>query len=184
LLDINAIESGNMNLSVQRINVALFVRQCTQEYAERAQAKSITLHSAIAGDVLEGYADPNALMEILDNLVSNAVKYSPAGKNVWVSLVSNLPEASSLTIAVKDEGPGMTDEDKQRLFGKFARLSAQPTGGESSTGLGLSIVKKMVEAMRGRVWCESTLGAGATFFVELPTEPFDVAAEYMQRPTP
>jgi signal transduction histidine kinase len=64
----------------------------------------------------------------------------------------------------------LTDDDKSKLFGKFARLSAQPTGGEHSTGLGLSIVKKMVEVMQGRVWCESELGCGATFVVELPAD--------------
>ncbi|MCU0427695.1 MAG: sensor histidine kinase [Candidatus Kapabacteria bacterium] len=71
-------------------------------------------------------------------------------------------------IEVADEGPGISEEDMKKLFGKFARLSARPTGGEHSTGLGLSIVKKMVEAMNGRVWCESELGKGATFIVELP----------------
>jgi two-component system, sensor histidine kinase and response regulator len=70
---------------------------------------------------------------------------------------------------VQDEGEGISQEDMKKLFGKFARLSARPTGGEHSTGLGLSIVKKMVEAMGGRVWCESELGKGATFIVELPT---------------
>ena len=62
----------------------------------------------------------------------------------------------------------MSAEDQKKLFGKFARLSAKPTGGEHSTGLGLSIVKKMVEAMHGRVWCESELNCGATFVVEFP----------------
>ena len=75
-------------------------------------------------------------------------------------------------MAVQDEGPGISQEDKVKLFGKFVRLSARPTGGEHSTGLGLSIVKKMVEAMNGRVWCESEVGGGlptgATFIVELP----------------
>lgn len=73
-----------------------------------------------------------------------------------------------LRIEVQDEGPGLSEEDKVHLFGKFARLSARPTGGEHSTGLGLSIAKKMVEAMNGKVWCESELGQGATFIVELP----------------
>ena len=65
-------------------------------------------------------------------------------------------------------GPGLSPEDQKKLFGKFARLSAKPTGGEHSTGLGLSIVKKMVEVMNGKVWCESELGRGATFIVEFP----------------
>jgi signal transduction histidine kinase len=71
-------------------------------------------------------------------------------------------------VEVQDEGPGLSAEDQKKLFGKFARLSAKPTGGEHSTGLGLSIVKKMVEAMNGKVWCESELGRGATFIVEFP----------------
>ena len=71
---------------------------------------------------------------------------------------------------VRDQGPGVSAEDRKRLFQKFARLSAQPTGGENSTGLGLSIVKMMAEAMGGRVWCESEPGRGATFIVALPRE--------------
>jgi signal transduction histidine kinase len=71
-------------------------------------------------------------------------------------------------VAVKDEGPGFSDEDKKKLFGKFARLSAKPTGGEHSTGLGLSIVKRLAEAMEATIWCESELGNGATFIVEFP----------------
>jgi signal transduction histidine kinase len=104
-------------------------------------------------------------MEVLDNLISNAVKYSPQGKNIYIRLnISN----EAVAVEVQDEGPGLSDEDKKHLFGKFARLSARPTAGEHSTGLGLSIVKRMVEAMNGRVWCESELGKGAKFCVELP----------------
>ena len=75
-----------------------------------------------------------------------------------------------IRVEVEDEGAGISAEEMAKLFGEFARLSARPTGGEYYTGLGLSIVKKMVEAMNGRVWCESELGKGATFIVELPTE--------------
>jgi signal transduction histidine kinase len=73
-----------------------------------------------------------------------------------------------MVISVKDQGPGISVKDQAQLFGKFRRLSAQPTGGEHSTGLGLSIVKKIVDGMNGRVWCESDFGYGATFFVVLP----------------
>ncbi|MFN5310645.1 MAG: sensor histidine kinase, partial [Candidatus Kapaibacterium sp.] len=74
----------------------------------------------------------------------------------------------SVWIAVQDEGPGLTEDDKQKLFKKYTRLSAKPTGGEHSTGLGLSITKKLVEGMNGRIWCESVHGHGAAFIVELP----------------
>jgi signal transduction histidine kinase len=104
-------------------------------------------------------------MQVLDNLISNAVKYSPLGKRILVRVVNT---DRAVRIEIQDEGPGLSEDDKSKLFGKFARLSARPTGGEYSTGLGLSIVKKMVEAMNGKVWCESELGKGATFIVELP----------------
>ena len=69
---------------------------------------------------------------------------------------------------IKDQGPGLSSMDQEKLFGKFTRLTAQPTGGEHSTGLGLFIVKKLVEAMRGEVWCESEIGHGAQFSVSFP----------------
>jgi signal transduction histidine kinase len=123
------------------------------------------------------HADASASLQILDNLVSNAVKYSPPGKRVVVRItndelrISNVHSSlhtSGVCIAVQDEGPGLSDEDKTKLFGKFARLSARPTAGEHSTGLGLSIVKRLAEAMNGNIHCKSTLGEGATFILVLP----------------
>jgi signal transduction histidine kinase len=96
------------------------------------------------------------------------VKYSPPGRDIFVRLKKH---AQGPRVEVQDQGPGLSAEDQKKLFGKFARRSSKPTGGEHSTGLGLSIVKKMVQAMNGRVWCESELGQGATFVVELPTGP-------------
>ena len=110
--------------------------------------------------------DPNITRQVLDNLISNAIKYSPPGKPVSVRL---LQTESAVRCEIQDEGPGLSDTDQQKLFGKFARLTAQPTGGEHSTGLGLFIVKKLVTAMNGKVWCESELGKGATFVVEFGT---------------
>lgn len=107
--------------------------------------------------------------------MSNAIKYSPHGKNVFIRILPQVAKSqfsrnqSTTRIEVQDEGPGLSAQDKEKLFEKFTRLSARPTGGEYTTGLGLSIVKKMVEAMNGRVWCESEFGKGATFVVELPS---------------
>jgi len=77
-----------------------------------------------------------------------------------------LDRADKLRIEIQDEGPGISPEDQEKLFGKFQKLSARPTAGEQSIGLGLSIVKTYVEAMGGRVWCESVLNEGANFIVE------------------
>jgi signal transduction histidine kinase len=106
------------------------------------------------------------MLQVLENLLSNAVKYLPSGKSIDAVLRQ---QHNTIRIEIREEGEGISADDMTKLFGKFARLTARPTGGEHSTGLGLSIVKKMVEAMNGRVWCESEVGRGATFIVELPT---------------
>ena len=182
LLDVNAIESGQFQFTVERVDIREILSGLVDEYRDRAEAKSITLHYENHAQATFVVGDKTALTEIFENLISNAVKYSPHQKQIHVKLrntysqhssasASNFqsPNLSNVCIVVQDEGPGLSDEDKKKLFGKFARLSARPTGGEHSTGLGLSIVKKMVEAMHGRVWCESELGQGARFIVELPT---------------
>jgi signal transduction histidine kinase len=111
------------------------------------------------------FVDDNRLHQVLENLISNAVKYSPHGKNIIIRLRQ---DERHVRCEIQDEGPGLSDSDKQKLFGKFTRLAAKPTGREHSTGLGLFIVKKLVELMNGAVWCESELGQGATFIVEFP----------------
>jgi signal transduction histidine kinase len=98
-------------------------------------------------------------------LISNAIKYSSPNKNISINLFNNY---DNVRFKIQDEGPGLSDADQQKLFSQFTRLTPQPTGGEHSTGLGLFIVKQLVEAMQGRVWCESMLGHGATFIVEFP----------------
>jgi signal transduction histidine kinase len=184
LLDINAIESGKFRFELKPVNVAELVQGVVEDYQPRAQEKSLklTLDFELQDSPMLVVADAAALVEVVENLVSNAVKYSPRNKNVWVRIRQHsAPQQPSVQtdtvhnavhrtwILVQDEGQGLTEDDKSKLFGKFARLSARPTGGEHSTGLGLSIVKRMVEAMGGTVRCESEYGNGATFIVELPT---------------
>ncbi|MCU0424098.1 MAG: ATP-binding protein [Candidatus Kapabacteria bacterium] len=169
LLDVNAIERGGFTVNTVHIPIAPFVLSLVDLYCASAEKKSLLLHCKIdVNSDTSVLADEQALMQVLDNLVSNAVKYSPQGKNIYIRLI---PGINAIRVEIQDEGPGISSEDMKKLFGKFARLSARPTGGEHSTGLGLSIAKKMVEAMNGRVWCESELGKGATFIVELPCTP-------------
>lgn len=162
-LNVNAIEQGGLRVSLSPANISLVTRMATQSYLLKAQAKSIALHIN-TGEDIHGVADESILVQVLDNLVSNALKFSPMHRSIYV----RVKECSDcIKIEVQDEGPGLSNDDKKKLFGKFARLSARPTAGESSTGLGLSIVKTMVEAMSGKIWCESELGCGATFCLEL-----------------
>ena len=143
-------------------------REVVRHYQAAATDKNITLSCTIDTDsnYFKVWVDKNTLYQILENLVSNAIKYSPLGKAITVKLYTTSQD--TVRCDVQDQGPGLSLADQQKLFGKFNRLSAQPTGGEHSNGLGLFIVKKLMEAMNGKVWCESKLGQGATFCVELP----------------
>ncbi len=165
LLDVNAIETGAVTLRFVELNPSQTLSVLVDEYRERAAQKSITIEFTDTAKAATVMVDSEKLYAVLENLLSNAVKYSPHGKTIRASVALH---GEYVRMSIQDEGPGLTDEDKQHVFGKFARLSAQPTGGEHSTGLGLSIVKKLVELMHGRVWCESTFGEGATFSVEFP----------------
>lgn len=176
LLDVNTLERGALRLTLESVNLAHLVAMSLERFRPAAHAKSITLHSNLPSEAqtemaeirvteIRVLADRAYTEQVLDNLVSNAIKYSPHGKSVLVRVKAG---NGTVRIEVEDEGPGLNESDKSRLFGTFARLSALPTGGEQSTGLGLSIVKKLVEAMQGSVWCESEAGKGAMFVVELP----------------
>jgi two-component system, sensor histidine kinase and response regulator len=164
LMDLNAIEQGRMKMDIGPLELGELVRGVAANYDAKAKAKQQKLSLVEEHGPLVAMADPHSAIQIFNNLVSNAIKYSPMGKRIDIHL---RPNNGMVRCEVRDEGPGLSKEDLQKMFGKFAKLSAKPTGGEPSTGLGLSIVKKMVEAAGGNVWCESEPGKGSTFVVEL-----------------
>ncbi len=177
-LDIELIENGKLGLALERLSLEI-VGRTVESHRKRAAAKGIMIHYEELRQPLSFIADRLALKQVLNNLLSNAVKFSPKGKNIVVRMEERRdkdeeqhhhesPYRHTLRIAIQDEGPGVSADEQSSLFTKFARLSAKPTGEEGSTGLGLSIVKRLVEMMNGRVWCESTPGKGATFIIELP----------------
>jgi PAS domain S-box-containing protein len=177
LLDINRLESGMMKISPAEYSIHSILEAALQPYYQKAEKKKITLQCTLKPDLPTVITDYTAFIRIMDNLISNAVKYSPLGKSVYVSAhllekVQNEMDNGRqyIRFTIRDEGPGFSEDDKSRLFHKFARLSARPTGGESSTGLGLSVVHKLADILGGKVTCESQLGMGATFFVDLPVQ--------------
>jgi len=165
LLDVAVIESGKLQL--QLVHGSL--RDCVEERIKLcrlvAQKKNIRISSDLAGEVPAIEFDPNRIAQVIDNLIGNAIKFSPFDSHIFVTL--ELQDAA-VKVSVKDEGPGISEEDRKKLFGDFQRLSARPTGGEKSTGLGLAIVKKIIEAHRGSLNVESKPGKGAVFSFELP----------------
>jgi len=165
----NASADHGLNLKTEPISLKEAASRAVQEHLEAAKRKQLEFQTVLEGNGALVQADAAALEQVLDNLVSNAIKFSPPGKQIRVTVRE--PGARFVECQVQDEGPGFTDADKIKMFRRYSRLSARPTGGEPSTGLGLSIVKKLVLAMNGELACVSAAGSGATFAFRLPRAP-------------
>lgn len=170
VLDMNRLESGTIAFHIVEFDMLPLVESVVWQYRVHAEAKNIVLHYSSSSTSNLVLADEQAMMQVLDNIISNAVKYSPHEKKVSIrvshssfvarhssnenqpypadqvtepSMTNDQPTKDYVRVEVQDEGQGISPDDMKKLFGKFARLAARPTGGEHSTGLGLSIVKKM-----------------------------------------
>lgn len=168
ILESEGLEQQGAMLDFKEVDLSALCTSLIRINEAAAMKKGILITYEIEpGVVVQG--DKTRLQEAFDNYVSNAIKYSPGGKKVTVSL-KKVQDLGHIEFGVKDEGPGLTEEDRSKLFGKFKRLSAKPTGGESSTGLGLSIVKAIIELHNGKVGCDSQPGQGAYFWARLPMQ--------------
>ena len=169
LLSSQAIEEGKLRFRMEQYDLGDLAGTVVENHRLTAQGKQIALEFQGMEEPGTVRADKDATMQILDNLLSNAIKFSPQGKPVVVRVQAHAGNGNGggVRVEVRDAGPGLSEEDQRKLYGKFVRLSAQPTGGESSTGLGLSIVKRLAEEMGGELTCQSKLGEGATFALTL-----------------
>jgi signal transduction histidine kinase len=166
LLDKRRVEERGIDLVPEMVNVANVISSFVRGYQTVADKKQIQLYVQTPEELIIE-SDKLYLLRIIENLLGNAIKFSPKGKKVWVTVTE---ESLGAIITVQDEGPGISEEDQKMLYQNYMRLSARPTGGESSTGLGLSIVKEIVDKMKGTIKCESKLGEGTRFSVSLPKE--------------
>ena len=141
----NSAADRGWTLDIKPVALNQAAVAAVQHHAEAARCKGVALEHEGGSDTAVA-ADRKALDQVLDNLISNALKFSPAGSTVRVSVQQT---DRGGVLCVRDEGPGFTEDDKARMFRRYGRLSARPTAGEPSTGLGLSIVKKLVDAMGG-----------------------------------
>ena len=165
LLETAREEAGRVELRLQSVDLGALVQGVVNTNSALAKNKEQALYLEIANDCTV-YADPRRLTEIVDNLINNAIKYSPFGKNIYVQIKV---AGDYAILEIKDEGPGLTRDDMKNLYRRFTSLSSRPTGGENSTGLGLSIVKNLVNAHHGKITAKSDgPGKGTTFTVELP----------------
>ena len=165
VLKIHTIDAENKQDGGSLIDANKLVDEALQHFNEPARTKNIQIKTVLNRTIDAIIGDSDNILRILDNLISNAIKYSQRNTTV---IVSTSQKDGMIQISVRDQGPGISKADQKKMFGKFSKLSNKPTGNESSTGLGLFIVKKICSQMNGSVRCESEVGCGATFIVDLP----------------
>lgn len=164
ILNVEALdEDGKHQYANDRINLEYVIEQVLSSYKTTAKAKEILIHTEYSKEDLYVFGDQIHMHQILENLISNAIKFSERETKVDIKLTKNDTKG---VIQIKDEGPGFTEDDLKKVFTKFQTLSAKPTANEQSTGLGLSIVKQYVEQMNGSIFLDSKEGQGTTFRVE------------------
>jgi ligand-binding sensor domain-containing protein/signal transduction histidine kinase len=161
ILNIDAIDGKEHNIKLEPIDLSQLAQLAVDRFKIEAQQKQLTINLEKVGSskVIADHAYTN---QVMDNLLSNAIKFSPSGKQIHISIT---PNDQRVHFKIRDEGPGFTEEDKTKLFGKYQRLSAFPTGNETSIGLGLSIVKKYIDLMEAEIWCDSKPGHGTCFTI-------------------
>lgn len=163
VLTLSSVEHDK-EITLAAIDVAGLARISVEAFSETAIQKQIRIQQDLP-ESLELKTEISYFERILDNLLSNAIKFSPEGKAVFVTLKENL---NTVQLSIRDEGPGISKADQQKMFKKFQKLSARPTAGESSTGLGLSIIKALVDKLEGEIRVNSILGVGTEFVVVFP----------------
>ena len=165
LLDVSAIESGQVRLDLQPIDLLTLVKRNLTLNQLLADRKRIALKWRAPDTLPSLLADAGKLEQVLNNLISNAIKFSYPQSTVEVSVTV---EGERVVLAVHDHGPGIPAAEFDRLFKPFSRTSVKSTAGEHSTGLGLTITRRLALAHGGDLWVESAVGQGSTFFVALP----------------
>jgi two-component system, sensor histidine kinase and response regulator len=176
LLDISVIESGKIELHIAFASLEQVIKQRVRMNRILAEEKQISFHQEY-GELARVPMDVNRIGQVIDNLLGNALKFSPVGSNIFISTAA---EGGMARVSVRDEGPGIAEEDQQRVFGEFQRIRVSPAAGEKGTGLGLAIAKRIVEAHRGTLQVESQNGAGSTFSFAIPMEDYHGANEPAQ----
>jgi len=164
LLDLSRIESGRWQPHPELVDVRELADDAWAAFADRARERRIQF-TAAAGDVHDVTADPDALRQVLTNLLDNALRHTPTGGRITVSLES---APGGVIVSVADTGSGIAPDHLPRIFERFYRADPGRSREEGGTGLGLAIVKHLVEAHGGRVEARSTLGKGTTVRMFFP----------------
>jgi signal transduction histidine kinase len=163
LLDLGRLEAG-FDTRRETVQIGSVLKYTLDTFENQVRTKNLELTYALAGDIAPLRANPIRIRQLLDNLLGNAIKYTPMHGKIHVSIATR---DQQIILEVRDSGPGIPQAEQGRIFEKFYRASNVPDGTQG-TGLGLAIVKSIVENYHGRIWVESTPGNGSSFFVVLP----------------
>ena len=167
LLGLSALQQGRLRLSMLPTDLGAIVRQAIARNSVYAQRKSVALSMHCEKDLPHIMADEFRLMQVLENLIGNALKFGPPGSRTHIAVRL---DADSVLCEVADTGPGIPKQDIDKLFSEFSALSNRPTGNEKSTGLGLSICRELIYLHGGQIGARNNSGQGATFWFRLPLE--------------
>ncbi len=167
LLTISRLESDNEVLELEDINLHDLANMVFEELAGKASSSGVSMENRLAGDLML-QADPDRLHQVFFNLVDNAVKYSGKGSEVFISCRQG--KRNIWEVCVADNGPGIPQDALERVFERFYRVDKSRARDSGATGLGLSIAKHIVQLHGGTIWCESTMGEGASFYFTLDSK--------------
>lgn len=170
LLDISQIEAGKLELRLAPVDLAALITDNVKLNRMFAEKKQIGLKFIPQYIPPPLSLDASKIEQVLNNLISNAIKFSQSNTEIMVELTE---KDGQIVLAVRDQGQGIEAHEIEKVFKPFEKTSTRSTAGEKSTGLGMAIVKKIVEGHQGKIWLESTLGVGTTFYVTLPIPPAD-----------
>ncbi len=165
LLDVSKIETGKVELKKSSVNISSLVEEVLVSFQKQIEKKNITLETRLKGEMPPLYIDPDKISQVLTNLVSNSIKFTPESGHITLGIKDKREE---IEISVKDTGLGIARENIPELFDRFSQFNRVYGPGERGTGLGLAISKEIVEMHGGKIWVESELGKGSTFTLSLP----------------
>jgi DNA-binding response OmpR family regulator/signal transduction histidine kinase len=183
LLDLTRFEKGKMRLQMARLDLVALVREASENYQAAAQEKQVRLWVEIAGPTRWIYGDRNRLHQVLNNLLSNALKFTGSGGEVRVEVFSSPAMPEIVGVSVFNNGEEIEESDHERIFDQYEQTRRSRSGKVSGSGLGLSISKNIIEAHEGRIWVESGRGQGTRFIFTLPLMKNPEAGQVIQEVT-
>jgi len=171
-------DKGLFELDIKEMKINEIAENVFERYRSAAEAKDISIKIELDENIPSAKMDSGKIDEVIDNFITNAIKFCSSKSTV---LVKTYMENDNLVVAVSDDGYGMGPEEVQKVFKKGIKLSTKPTGNETSTGIGLWIAKKIIDAHQGKIWVKSKKNAGSTFAFSLSTKDKDIQKEEGQK---